>query len=80
MLSSRRSERFLCPPADHNKPNDPRQHEDIAGQDGERVGFREALGTEHPALREIGEDRTGPSGSRALSAASPSRPPRCREG
>src|SRR5215217_3237306 len=54
-LRSRRSERFLRSPGDHDKPNDPRQDEDIAGQDYERVGSREALGTEHPALHDVGQ-------------------------
>src|SRR5439155_2218298 len=47
--------RFLHPPGNHEKPDDPGKDEDIAGQGCERVGGRKSFGTEDPALRDVGK-------------------------
>jgi hypothetical protein len=53
LLRSGRFGRFLRPPGDHNKPNDPGHDEHVAAQDCEFVGSGEALGTEDPALHDV---------------------------
>ena len=81
MLSSRRPDRFLRPPSDDNKPDDPRQDEDIAGQDCERVGCREALGTslavKATALPSRIKVRPKRTRSPAMITAMPTNWPRC---
>src|SRR5918911_4989080 len=51
-LSGGRSERLLHPPGNDEKPDDPGKSEDVAGQDCQRGGCREAFGTNDPALHD----------------------------
>src|SRR6266487_5065396 len=56
-LSGSDFDRLLHPPGEDQKPDAPHKDKEIGEELWNRIGCREALGTEYPALHEVGEAR-----------------------